>query len=47
MNLLEQAEILASAAEEARLAGDTQASIELAIAAAQRLQLIRIQEKWS
>jgi hypothetical protein len=41
MSLVEKASIWAAAAEQARLAGNAQASIELAIVAAQLLQLHR------
>jgi hypothetical protein len=42
MSLIEKAEYLAKGAENARIAGDVKASLELAIAAAQFLQLERI-----
>lgn len=45
MTLLEKAKLLADMAENARAAGDVKASIELAIAAAQYLKLVRLFEK--
>jgi hypothetical protein len=42
MTLLEKARLLAEGAESARAAGDTEASIALAIHAAQLLQLVRL-----
>jgi hypothetical protein len=42
MTLVEKAQLLANMAENARVAGDTKASLELAFKSAQLLQLIRI-----
>jgi hypothetical protein len=42
MSLIEKAQLLAGMSEKARVAGDAVASLELAISAAQLLQLIRL-----
>lgn len=45
MSLLDKAKLLTVMAENARVAGDAVASLELAIAAAQYLQLVKLLEK--